>query len=78
MDSKFYFVYYSVYIKATLARGALSLKRQALIKDHPLQWQKDINDKYKNRSCTVISWQILSENEYFLYKNEIGNGREIL
>ncbi len=78
MDQEFYFVYFNVNTKGSSVQRALSLKRQALIKDHPLKWQAYMRDRYKGRNYTVISWQILSEKEYNLYKNEIGDGHKIL
>lgn len=77
MDQEFYFVYFNVNTKSSSIRRALSLKRQALIRKHLLQWQKSMNDRYAKRNYTVISWQVISENEYTLYKKEIGSGHEL-
>jgi len=72
-DTKFYFIYYKVNIKGTSCKSAHSFRGQALDTDHPLEWQKYMNKLGKGK-YTVISWQTLSETEYTLYKDDIGNG----
>jgi hypothetical protein len=69
---KYYFVVYLCEKHGCRTNFALPY-RQALLGRHPLQWQLDCNESYKNmETYTVLSWQEISEEEFNTFNGYIG------
>lgn len=60
MTPKYYFVCYEWETR----KSQTTTKSQIVIDEHPLQWQIDCNEEYAEELYTVISWQVLTLDEY--------------
>jgi len=49
-----------------------TISRQQLLRDmHPLEWQKQCNEKYGHKAYIVLSWQEISEQEFQNFQGSI-------
>lgn len=84
---KYYFVYYKCkrygWRPNGTSSGSHETECQTVVDIHPLQFQIDCNEKYGHErdigggytareEYTIVSWNELSEEEYFKYEGMVG------
>lgn len=87
MEPKYYFIYYSCYRRSWRPDGtcqsSTTTMNQYITDKHPIEWQLECNEKYSivsknegqytsSEEYTVVSWQVLTLDEYKRFKGKVG------
>lgn len=59
--NKYYYVSYACLIQGSWVYGGV------LVREFPLEWVKNCNEKYKGERYVILSWQEVTDEEFNKY-----------